>query len=283
MLNEFFKNVDAKNDEELERELQKFMLQYNAGMIEYEETDLDKAYELLNKAENAKTKRQAIKLANEAYELCSACLDAKLFLADIEENTLKREKILDEALAFEKERLEKEGFFDKDNIGHFYGIFETRAYIRGLNMQAYNYASDGKMHKAKDVCREILRLNTNDNMGSRYLLMAIYAYFEEEKELLALYNKYKENNLSMLFPLLAFYYKLGDYDKAKKYLKEINAVNPHFYKFFKGTLKINDKVPTGYYSIGDASEVLMYFDDYFFLLLATPNLPEFILENLKKK
>lgn len=30
---------------------------------------------------------------------------------------------------------------------------------------------------------EIVSLNNNDNTGARYLLMAIYAYLEEEKEI----------------------------------------------------------------------------------------------------
>ncbi len=222
-------------------------------------------------------------MAKQAYETCTACFDAIIFQVHLEENSLKREKLLKEGLEAEKNRLQKEKFFEKDNIGLFYGIFETRPYIRGLYTKADYLICDGKMKQAIDVCKEILRLNENDNTGARYLLMAMYAYFEEEKEMLNLYKKYEEEDLEMLFPLFALYYKLGNDTKAKDYLKRINKANPDFIKFFKGTMKVNDKVPNGYYGRGDSSEVIMYFNQYAFLTDTIPNIEYFILENSKKK
>ena len=175
------------------------------------------------------------------------------------------------------------GYFDKDNIGHFYGIFETRPYIRGLYSKANYLIIEGKITQAKEVCKEILRLNENDNTGARYLLMAIYAYLEDEKEMLKLYDKYPEENLEMLFPLFALYYKLGDNEKANKYLEIINRENSHFIKFFKGNIEVNEKVPEGYYSMGDSSEVLMYFKQFIFLVMTMPYLNEYVLKNSKKK
>lgn len=67
MINEFLANTDAKDENELNEKLQEFMQKYNAGEIDYTNTILDDAYELLEKAENAKSKTQAIKYAKEAY------------------------------------------------------------------------------------------------------------------------------------------------------------------------------------------------------------------------
>lgn len=282
MLNDFFANTDAKNDEELNEKLQEFMVKYNNGEIDYTNTILDDAYELLEQAENAKSKKQAIKLAKEAYIMCPDCLDALLFQVDLEENSIKRDELLNEGLEYEKDRLEEEGYFDKENIGQFYGIFETRPYIRGLHQKANYLINDGKAKQARDVCLEIIRLNNNDNTGTRYLLMAIYACLEEEKELLKLSKKYPEEALEMLFPQFVLYYKLGKEKEAKELLTRINKANPHFIKFFKGTIKINEDVPFGYYSKGDSSEVIMYFERYFFLIMTSPSIHEFILENSKK-
>lgn len=283
MLNEFFANADAKNDEELNEKLQEFIAKYNNGKIDYTNTILDDAYELLEQAENAKTKNQAIKLAKEAYDMCPDCFDAVLFQAELEENSIKRDKLLNEGLEFEKNRLEEEGYFDKDNIGHFYGIFETRPYIRGLYRKADYLIADGKAKQARDICLEILRLNNNDNTGARYLLMAIYAYLEDEKEMLKLYKKYPEEALEMLFPQFVLYYKLGKDKEAKEFLERINKANPHFIKFFKGTIKRNEDIPYRHYSKGDLSEVIMYFEQYDFLVLTLPKIHEFILENCKKQ
>ena len=283
MIKEFLENTDAKNEEELNEALGKFFEQYNNGEIEYENTPLDEAYELLEEAENAKTIKDAKRLAKKAFETSNACFDAKLFLADIEDNSIKSRKILNEGLEFEKKRLEQEGFFDKENIGSFYGLYETRPYIRGLYTKARNLSNEGKYKKAIDVCKEILRLNENDNTGARYLLMALYAVIEDEKAILDLYKKYNEEiNLEMLFPLFVLYYKKEDDGNAKKYLDMINKNNKHFIKFFKETIKLEEDSMPGYYSRGNASEVLMYMREYFFLVCTLSNIDDYIIENTKK-
>ena len=136
MIKEFMEKNNPKTIEEANQALQEFLKQYNAGELDYENTALDDAYEILEKAEKTKNKKQAIKLAKEAYKKCPECFDAILFQVNLEDNSLKRATLLNEGLEYEKERLEKEGFFAKENIGHFYGIFETRPYIRGLYLKA---------------------------------------------------------------------------------------------------------------------------------------------------
>lgn len=215
--------------------------------------------------------------------MCPDCFDAILFQVHLEDNPRKRMVLLEEGLEFEKDRLEDEEYFKKDNKGHFYGIFETRPYIRGLFAKADYLILDCKIKQARDVCKEILKLNENDNTGARYLLMAIYAFLEEENDMLKLYKKYPEENLEMLFPLFILYYKQGDDKKAKEYLDRINKANPDFIKFFKGAMKENTKVPDGYYSKGDSSEVIMYFRQYDFLVGTIPTIDYYILENSKKK
>ena len=282
MLNDFFKENEGKSDSELNEKLEEFLNKYNSGEIKYENTPLDNAYELLEKAENSKSEKQAKKYAKEAYDMCPDCFDALLFLVNLEDDCLKRDKMLDDGLNLEKSRLEKEGYFEKENIGSFYGMFETRPYIRGLYAKAMNLSNDGKMHQACDVCNEILRLNKNDNLGVRYLLMAIYAVLENEKDMLKFYKKSQEESFHMLFPLFVLYYKLGNDEKANEYLERVKKANSNFVKFFKGTIKFNENVPFGCYSIGDSSEVLMYFDNYLFLMMSVPGIGDYVLKNSKK-
>lgn len=282
MLQEFLKNNNVENIDEANEKLQEFIKMYNNGEIEYENTPLDDAYEILEGAQNAKTEKEAIKLAKKAYEKSKECFDAILFQCDLEENGIRRMKLLDDGLEFEKNRLIKEKYFDKENIGHFYGIFETRPYIRGLVIKAEYLLEEGKISQAENVCREVLRLNENDNMGARYLLMAIYATLEKENDMLKLYKKYPEEDLEMIFPLFALYYKLGNDKKAKEYLNRVDKCNSNFVKFFKGTIKEIKKVEPGYYSRGDSSEIFMYLDRYDYLLITMPKLHEYVIENLMK-
>ncbi len=282
MLQEFLKNNNVKDIDEANEKLQEFIKMYNNGEIEYKNTPLDDAYEILEKAENARNEKEALRLAKKAYEKSSECFDAILFQCDLEENGIKRMKLLNDGLEFEKNRLTKEKYFDKENIGHFYGIFETRPYIRGLVIKIEYLLEEGKLRQAANVCKEVLRLNKNDNLGARYLLMAIYATLEEEKDMLGLYKKYPEEDLEMLFPLFAVYYKNGNDKKAKEYLNRIDKCNSNFVKYFKGTIKPSEKVRPGYYSMGDSSEIFMYLSRYNYLLITMPRLHEYVIENLTK-
>ena len=281
-LNEFMEKEDVKTEEEYEKKLQEFMQKYNAGEIEYTKTPLDEAYEILEKAENSKSEKQALKYAKQAYEKCPECFDAIIFQVTLEEEPTKKLALLEKGLEIEKERLKKEGFFDKESIGKFYGLFEARPYMRGLDVKANLLIVEGKMRQAIDVCHEMMRLNNNDNMGARYMLMALYAFLEDEKELLKLYKKYPEEHLEVLFPMFVLYYKQGNDAKAKEYLDRINKANPHFIKLFKGTIKENKDMPLGYHSKGDSSEVLMYFMNYTFLIATMNTIDSYILKNSKK-
>lgn len=283
MINDFLANTDAKDEKELNEKLQEFILKMNNDEIEYENTPLDDAYEMLEKAENAKSKSQAIKYAKEAYKISPACFDAILFQASLEDDLDKMWELLDTGLKKEEERLKREGFFDKENIGIFYGMFETRPYIRGLYNKIQFLTAQGKIKQARDVCKEILRLNNNDNMGIRYTLMAIYAFLEEENEMLELYKKYKEDNLEMLLPLFVLYYKKGDDKKALKYLEKINDANPSYVKYYKGNIKLEDDSLDGCYRKGEPSEVFVCIDNDRFLLDTVPMICDYVLMNSKKK
>ena len=48
----------------------------------------------------------------------------------------------------------------------------------------------GKIGMAKNACLEILDLNNDDNLGARFILMHIYAYFEDEKSAVKLFERY---------------------------------------------------------------------------------------------
>lgn len=283
MLQEFLKNNNVESIDEANKKLQEFISMYNNGEIEYENTPLDDAYEMLEEAEDrSKDIKERISIAKKVYKKYPECFDALLLQVKLEENFSKKLKLLNKGLIDEKKRLENENYFDKDNIGYFYGIFETRPYIGGLYMKADILLLTGKIKQGIEVCKEILKLNENDNTGARYKLMAAYAYLEDEKPALDLYKKYPEEDLEMLFPLFALYYKIGDETKAKGYLNRINKTNKHFIKYFKNTIEENEDVMPGYYQKGDSSEVLMYFDTYSYLTDTMPVLEEFVLENSEK-
>ena len=86
--------------------------------------------DLLFEAYDEPIKTKAIKLAKQALELNPNNIDAENFITKHETNTIKRLKKYEETLNKEKANLEKENFFNKENVGIFWGLIETRPYMR---------------------------------------------------------------------------------------------------------------------------------------------------------
>lgn len=233
MLNDFFENNEFESEKDRDEKIREFIMKYNAGLIQYEKTPLDRAYEILDKAYDAKSKATARKRAEEAYDMSNDCLDAIIFLADLESGPRKALEILEDPIKKEEEKLKKEGYFEKEDIGNFYLIFETRQYMRGLYAKAGKLAEMGRFGLAASLFEEIIRLNENDNLGARFNLMRIYALLEDEQKMLKVYNRYKFDDIYMLLPLLILYYKRGDQKETEKYLKKIDKNYKNFLRFFK--------------------------------------------------
>ena len=270
---------NPKDMEEANELLQEFINLYNNGKIDYEASPLAQAYDILEEAKEEENEKKRVKLIKKALEVCPDCLEAKLLLAVHQDRPIKVLLDFKEALDEEKNRLKNMGWYAKEHIGHFYGIYETRPYIGGMYALANMYANAGIIHKAIDVAKEILRLNESDNTGTRYLLMGLYAYLEDINNMNKLYNKYKEENLHMLVPFLVYYYKQGKYSEALKYLDRIKKVNKNFVTYFEEDLEIDD-MPDAY-SLGDVSEVETVVSSFDFLLSSVPGISELIVDDIK--
>ena len=134
--------------------------------------------------------------------------------------------------------MEKKGLMDEDSIGRFWGILETRPYMRLLDRYMEFMAEAGMMGLAAKECEEMIRLSENDNLGVRYRLMHIYAFLEREESALELHNKYDSyEETQMLLPLSIIYFKKGDFDKAENYLKRLCVANKAAKKFFRAVKK----------------------------------------------
>ncbi|MBQ7504800.1 MAG: hypothetical protein IJP94_07360 [Clostridia bacterium] len=130
--------------------------------------------------------------------------------------------------------MKRDGWFSEQYIGDFWGFHETRPYMRLRNVYLDILVKCSMYKKAIEECKEIIRLNDNDNMGVRYKLMHLYTYFEDEESALKLSKKYKEDYSSMfLLPLSMLYYKLGDLKSSTKYLKLLKEKNKDTLKFFE--------------------------------------------------
>lgn len=214
---------------------QRFMEEYNASLRQRNVVSLPQtADDYMELAENAGTKKKKLEYLTKALELEPDNLDAACMLAEV--NAKKPEELLENLSSLiEKGNslMEKEGYF-QDCMGDFWGVLETRPYMRLRHSYLELLIRCGMMGKAVREAEEMLRLCENDNLGVRYVLMHLYAYLENEEGALALHKKYDEYEESqMLFPLAVLYYKKGNFEASLQYLRRLAKANKDTKKFLR--------------------------------------------------
>lgn len=260
------KNYDDENIDEI---IQEFLEEYNKKQNTKNKdlsslTDEEKAYELYDEACNCEEIPKAKRLLRKALKLKPDFLDAKVALASYSDNTLKYIRELYRLEKEEKRKLEMKNYFTENNISHFYEILETRPYIRLLHTIAINYYEMGCLKKAANVFKQIIVLNSNDNLGCRYHLMAIYASLEEEKEFEQILHCYPEKSVPVYLFKTVLYYKLGEFEQAKKHLRSLYHLVPLFKKMMTEKITEEDMEnisPLGYYSPFSLEEIMVYIDE----------------------
>lgn len=190
----------------------------------------------LELAEEAHDAASALRYAKKALQLDPDNLDAERMILDITvEEPLEYVQKLERVVAHGAKVMEKEGLAGEDSIGSYWGIIETRPYMRLRMAYLKALQEAGMFRRAITECEELLRLCEGDNLGVRYSLMHLYALMEEETKALQLHEKFEQSEeTQLLLPLSILYFKLGNEEKSEAYLKKVVAVNKDTKKFFKG-------------------------------------------------
>lgn len=110
---------------------------------------------------------KAVRLAKRALRLDPACVDAYGVLATRAKSHAEAESLLRQGIAaWERANPERQ-----DWVGHYWGLLETRPYMRAKEALASVLLEEGKGEAAASVWTEMLKLNPNDNQGVRSLLL----------------------------------------------------------------------------------------------------------------
>lgn len=153
-------------------------------------TAKDEAQELAYAAMEAPTEAQARKLAKRAVAKDPDCVDALVVLTSLEAKS-PREAIagLQKVVAAGERSLGAKFF--KENKGHFWGILETRSYMRAREELAELLRAEGIYLDAIEHYEALLALNPGDNQGVRYPLLGLYltmGNLEAARKLLGAYE-----------------------------------------------------------------------------------------------
>lgn len=271
---EMHKAIEGKefeSEEQVNKFMDEFIQKYNMKLKEDHKLD---AYDYLEKAENAATVEETIKYAKKALTLDPYCLDAEYLIAQSEAESIdalvtKMEKIIRKG----EKQLEKRGISREEDAGSFYGLLETRPYMRIRKGYLELLLEMGRFRMAVGEAKELLRLSENDNLGARYSLMALYCYFEDEKNALNLLGRYEEESSFMLLPLIALYYKMGDAKKMRKYIRKLTNRNPNLQSAMEMMMdddqeeNLMDIVNSEMYSPFSEEEFILAFTEGYYLYM----------------
>lgn len=284
-MHKYLEQFEDLTEEETEKKISEFMAEYNAKMQAGEPVEKDQWY-YLDLAMDAEDEKVARKHAQRALSIDPYCTDAELLLinlmnAPLEDIKKKYEKLIEKT----EEHLREEGYFEEDCIGDFYGILETRPYMRALGEYLDLLTGLGKYRMAEATAQKMIRLNENDNMGARYRLMFIYALMEDTEAAEKLYEEYPEENTFMLLPLVLLYYKKDDYTKARRYLKLAARKNPDLKKMMKEELTeeyMEEQITPEGYIPNTIGEIMQFFEEADFLVESSKGAVLWLEHEIKK-
>jgi hypothetical protein len=214
------------------------------------------------------------RLAQEALTLDPKCVDAYVILAENADTDEEAMMLSEKGMEIGEKELGK-AFF-KANKGHFWGLLETRPFMRAKAAYADAVHQLGYAIVAIHQYEQLLELNPNDNQGIRYKLFGAYleeGKFEAAERLLKQYEEATANGLYN--KLLLELYKNGFSAKAAKLLKDAKKANPHVIPFLSDKKSIPMFLPNGY-RLGDESEAIIYADEHFQLWKKIEGLQEWL-------
>lgn len=243
---------------------------------------LEEAQGLIYQAWESPNRSQRIKLARRALEISPDCADAYVVLAEFNAKTPAEARALYEQGVKAGERaLAEAGYEFKELVEHFWGVVETRPYMRARLGLAQALWALGEFAQAADHMREMLRLNPNDNQGVRYLLVTLLTQMGDDDALEKLLAQYADDwsaNWKYASALQAFR-KEGKSQKAQNLLRDAIECNRFVPLFLLGRKRIPRTLPA-FISPGHEDEAIHYAADAISAWQKTPGAMEWLAEVL---
>ena len=220
-------------------------------------TLLEQAQDLMYDAWDSSGRRR-VELACRALEISGDCADAYVLLAEETAGNLEKARNLYEQGVKAGERALGPEVF-KEDAGHFWGILETRPYMRARLGLAQCLWSLGERRQAIEHYTDMLRLNPGDNQGIRYVLANCLLEEGLDGALGKLLEQYKDDAAATwsYSRALWVFRREGASKKANRCLKEALDDNRYVPFYLLGEKRLPRRLPE-YIGFGDENEAVEY-------------------------
>jgi tetratricopeptide (TPR) repeat protein len=243
-------------------------------------TALEQAQEVVYQALQTHGARR-VALARKALTLSPDCADAYVLLAEAATDPQEARRLYEQGIAAGERALGVETLTAlRQEEGAFWGLVETRPYLRAREGLAHVLWHLGERAAAIEQGQALLRLNPGDNQGIRYLLATwLLAVGDAEaetalEELLAQYPDEWSAHWAYTRALQAFR-RYGAGRTADQALKRALEVNPHVPLYLLGVLPFPEEWPATY-GMGDEQEAVVYLGQAAEPWLETPGAVEWV-------
>lgn len=190
----------------------------------------DYAQDIMYDAWDTDDPLERVRLAHEALAAYEYCADAYVLLGEEAAQSAEEAKNFYEKGVHAGEQDLGEDFF-RENVGYFWGMYETRPYMRARIGLAQTLWVLGEDQEAIDHCREMLRLNPGDNQGIRYVLMRFLMSMKRYAEAEDLFSddRYFDDVMAewLYGQALLEFVKTGASSSAKKLLEKALSCNSY--------------------------------------------------------
>ena len=248
-----FENVDQLN------EFMKTMQGKSLDDLPESTTDKGRSQDLVLQAYD-ETPAKGKKLIKQALELDPDNADAYNYLASVENDVDKALALYRQAVEAGERALGEE--FIQENKGHFWGLFETRPYMRAKSGVAGCLYAKNRVNATIEVYREMIELNPNDNQGVRYLLATILLSKKDLSDYESFVKKYEGEDSALWHYNNALYHfkKMGKSAKSDGELMKAYKFNPYVMEFMLGLKELPEEMPQ-FIGRGDENEAVAYIFD----------------------
>lgn len=216
---------------------------------------LEAASELIDRAWDEDDPEVQVALAFRALQISPDCADAYLFLAEFAPTDQEALQLHEQAVEAAVRAIGPDRF--REFTGHFWGIMETRPYMRARLELAESLLQAGRVDEAVDHYRELLKLNPNDNQGCRHRLAAVLLRSDRLDELEGLLREYPNDSLAdwTYTRALLEFKRHGDTDETRTLLRRAEQGNPHVPAFLAGARQLPRELPE-FFSPGEETEAI---------------------------
>jgi tetratricopeptide (TPR) repeat protein len=242
-------------------------------------TPLEEAQEVVYQALQASGARRAA-LARKALTISPDCADAYVLLAEVATIPQEARRLYEQGVAAGERALGAETLTQEQEEGYFWGLVETRPYMRAREGLAHVLWHLGEREAAIAHAQGLLRLNPGDNQGIRYVLATwLLAVGDAAAEpaldqLLAQYPDEWSAQWAYTQALQTFR-RHGAGRQADRVLERALEVNPHVPFYLLGITPFPDELPVAY-GMGDEQEALVYVAQAAQPWLETPGAAEWL-------